>query len=197
LWSLQLYSVKDNLTLRFLGGISPKRGTPLMCISLDMDACENVLAVCQAAAKVPIQTLYFCGVHFPGPKFAALVSAIPHIQAQKTDVFIRCDEDTHVDDDAKAQILDAVMQNFGIAATCKMGDLEAVDVFDDADHKRLEFLYDRNKRHADWKQNPDTVPQELWYEALGVSLEASRESIYHSLHQVASKDFFARKQCGS
>jgi len=196
---LVLRDVKDTrMMLRILGGISLEIGASLKRLSMDMDASVNLLAICQAAAKVRIETLEF-RVRFPGPQFTALVSVIPQMQAQGIVIVIIGDNTDTELIDAKAQILDAWEPNFDLSFVMVYRDItdttidgayEVVPIFDNAVNVRVEVLSQRNKRYAEWQKNPDTLPQELWYEALGLSLQAGRESLYQSLHNAASKKFF-------
>jgi len=46
---------------------------------------------------------------------------------------------------------------------------------------QLEFCLNRNRKLAEWTENPKLVPRDLWPDAIKLALEAGRESLYLSL----------------
>ena len=52
----------------------------------------------------------------------------------------------------------------------------------------LEFYLDRNKRLAQWVATPDTIPDNLRPDALGLAMEAGEETLYRSLQAVLGNE---------
>jgi len=57
---------------------------------------------------------------------------------------------------------------------------------DETDRAQLDALVERNKKLADWVENPTLVPRLLWPHAMRLALLASKESLYYnSLHALS------------
>jgi len=194
--TLRLVRIKHSLLLRILAGISPKAGSSLATLKVELSDEDEIEqdwhSIYHAAAKIRVETLSFENhVTFPGPQFTAMIAAIPHIQAKNIKLSTIGCNGTEVDG-ARTQILKAAKLNFGL---CHLDGRYRVvggrfQTLFDWDNARLKFIYDRNESFAEWQNNPNTLPQELWYEAFVLSLQAGPESVFRGLLNAASEGFF-------
>lgn len=86
--------------------------------------------------------------------------------------------------DVYQRFFDALKRNLGlqsIKAESNFVCVKSSELFDHAEQKRVAFYMDRNERLGKWLDNPETVPQELWPEALKLTLDAGKNILYESL----------------
>ena len=122
------------------------------------------------------------------PQLQTLAQSIPSMRMKELEVRFdaRVDRET-----AKREISQAVQSNFSLRSlTAKvLGFWADTDLFDD-DHnkKRLEFYADRNEQLDQWVDNPETVAQKVWPEALKLAERAGPDSLFRGLRSVLGSD---------
>ena len=119
-----------------------------------------------------------------------LIRSIPAMKLRDLDVGIYYDINTPKN---KTDLLQAFKRNFTLhnAKVCNASNRE---VFDEGEKELLKVYTDRNKRLAQWIENPSLIPTRLWPEALGLALEAGADSLYRSLLVVLGSDFVSAKR---
>lgn len=58
---------------------------------------------------------------------------------------------------------------------------------DAADEDKLAFFMSRNTRLADWVDNPTTIPQELWPQAMNLALQAGENVLFQCLRKLSGQ----------
>ena len=92
---------------------------------------------------------------------------------------------------AKEGILQALQSNFSLRSVTGIfvGGWPETDLFDnDHDKKRLEFYANRNERLDQWVDNPVTVNQKVWPEALTLAENAGPGFLFRGLRSVLGSD---------
>jgi len=64
----------------------------------------------------------------------------------------------------------------------------------EANQSRLELYLYRNRKLAQWIENPKLVPRDLWQYAIMLALEAGINSLYQSLLALSGHDIGLRQQ---
>ena len=95
--------------------------------------------------------------------------------------------------DGREGFLQAIRRNYIIQRVqCTVGD--HLNFFMDAHQSRLEYYLERNSKLAQWAENPETVPRELWQYALMLALKAGINSLHQSLLALSGQDIGLRQQ---
>ena len=83
-------------------------------------------------------------------------------------------------------LLRAVENNFSLRSV--QADRDGRSIFDDDDETRLTFFADRNERLDQWMDNPETVEQKVWPEALKLAEKSGPNSLFRGLRSVLGGD---------
>jgi len=116
-----------------------------------------------------------------------LAQSIPSMRLKELQVRFDANFDRET---AKGGILQAVQSNFSLRSlTVKLGHFRAdTDLFDDHDKERLEFYANRNEHLDQWADNPETVTQKVWPDALKLAERAGPDSLFRGLRSVLESD---------
>lgn len=89
--------------------------------------------------------------------------------------------------DAEEEVLLAALKNNYVVQECfvQCGNR---NWFSDTHQNQLDFYLDRNHKLAQWTENPELVPQELWCYAVGLAVKAGINSLYQSLLSIAGQE---------
>jgi len=95
----------------------------------------------------------------------------------------------HQRDQSVVTFLAALKRNYNIKH------VEIADgILSNEENEQLDFILDRNRRLADWVENPALVPPLLWPTALMLALKAGKETLYQSLLALTGHDIGAPDQ---
>ena len=117
-------------------------------------------------------------------QFQALTESIPSMRIKELIIVftILIDEGN-----AKREVLQAVKNNFSLRSVESRHDQR--DLFNDDDKLRLVFYADRNERLDQWVNNPETVDQKVWPDALQLAQKAGPNSLFQGLRTVLGSDY--------
>ena len=121
--------------------------------------------------------------------FGALIQSIPTMKVTE----LGLSSDFHLARDAAHDLLQAFKRNYRLQKVQHnfRGDAFNVGI----NQSRLDLYLERNKHLAQWVENPATVPQDLWPDAMKLALEAGESSLFASLRAVLGGDY-AASVCG-
>ena len=129
-----------------------------------------------AVQKSKLEEFSIGGISNSSRHFRALLESLPAMKIKKL-IF----RDYLGVDARRLEMLLALKQNFSLQSA-------RIGWLDDEEDERLQFYLTRNKRLAQWVDNPASVPQPLWPEALRLALEAGEETLYRSLQAVLGNE---------
>ena len=108
-----------------------------------------------------------------------LTQRIPSMRVQKLNVVMHWDFDD--EEYAKGELLYAVKDNFRLRSV-KSG------IFNQHDTQRLLLYANRNERLDQWVDNPVTVQQKVWPDALTLAEKAGPDFLFRGLRSVLGSD---------
>jgi len=116
--------------------------------------------------------------------FLVVITSIPLLKVKE--LVVLCIQGGRYDrqDTGRVQhsLLRAIRHNYSLRSLqATVGGSSAF--VDDQDEQRLGFYMERNKRLAQWVENPDSVPRSLWFEALHVAMAAGEDKLLRSLQK--------------
>ena len=149
--------LRSNSSLRFLS----LDGSLLRWWSI-----TNFRALLGAAKKSQLEEFSIGGMSHFEQHCQALVEILPVLKITK---FSFCNQNA-----PNEPLLQALQQNFSLRSA-------SIDGFGDDDNERLQFCLDRNKRLAQWVDNPLTVPKHLWPDAMTLAMEAGESTLFQTL----------------
>ena len=89
---------------------------------------------------------------------------------------------------AAREFLQAVKHNFSLRSV-KGEQIGRRDLFNDNDKKRLVFYANRNERLDQWVENPETVDQKVWPDALQLAQKAGPDFLFRGMRPVLESDY--------
>jgi len=90
----------------------------------------------------------------------------------------------------KKELLQAVKNNFTLLSVKGEIGNERVNLFGSAEDKQtLVFYANRNERLDQWVDNPDSVDQKVWPEALGLAQRAGPDALFRGLRSTLGSDY--------
>ena len=113
-----------------------------------------------------------------------LTESIPRMRVKELQVVTASDEQNV----NKQLLLQALRKNFSLRSVDGKCATER-DLFDADDKTRLVFYANRNKRLDQWVDNPETVEQKVWPEALKLAEKAGPDSLFRGLRLVLESDY--------
>jgi len=109
----------------------------------------------------------------------SLANALPSFKVHVINLTIQAGGWTAAD---KELLLEGFKNNYSVhSVDCKPVSGSRNSWFNDTNQRRLDFFLDRNRKLAQWTENPKLVPPELWVYALDLALKAGVNSLYRSL----------------
>jgi len=120
-----------------------------------------------------------------------LTDSIPLMRIKELQVVIA---DDFVEENIKQLLLQAVKNNFSLRSV--QGDRDGESIFDDDDETRLTFLADRNEHLDQWVDNPESIEQKVWPEALKLAERAGPNSLFQGLCSVLEGDSSGLRAAG-
>jgi len=121
-----------------------------------------------------------------------LTESIPRIRVKELQGVIRM---LIGEENAKRDLIMAVKNNFSLRSVDGKRALER-DLFDADDKKRLVFYANRNKYLDQWADNPETVEQKVWPNALKLAEKAGPDSLFRGLRSAFGGDYVSLRAAG-
>ena len=144
----------------------------------DEEDRERLRALCEAVANSKLD--FFSFGNYDDPRdFGVLVNAIPSMKIHELVIHFGnvLEGDAHID-----TLHPAVKRNFTLQSVKYA--YHAGDPFDASeDDATLKFYIDRNIRLAEWLENPNTVPNHLWKEAVTLATKAGPNMLFQTLQK--------------
>ena len=115
-----------------------------------------------------------------------LTQSIPSMRIKELTIVF----DSNIDEGAaKREVLQAVKNNFSLRSVKGEEAFRRGDPFNHNDKRRLVFYANRNERLDQWVDNPETVDQKVWPEALQLAQKAGPDSLYRGMRLVLESDY--------
>jgi len=125
-------------------------------------------------------------------QFQILTASIPLMRIKGLEIEV--DSDRYDEANVKQLLLQAVKNNFSLRSV--QGDRDGESIFDDDDETRLTFLADRNEHLDQWVDNPESIEQKVWPEALKLAERAGPNSLFQGLRSVLGGDSSGLRAAG-
>jgi len=120
--------------------------------------------------------------------FRAAMNAIPSFKIKKLTLDFRGRR--FESDENRSMFLEAIKSNYCIQSVY----FEPIGWLRETNRSRLEFFLYRNRKLAEWVENPKLVPPELWPEALELALKAGKDALYRSLQALSGQGVGSKKR---
>jgi len=173
-----------------------RRTSPLQC--LDIEYSNNIMfreVLIAATKSTRLEQVAINGIVFdphapPYGRFETLVDKIRSLKVAE----LKLDIVTESGMGAEELVLGALRRNY-IVQRVECIEHESEDNWlSEANQSRLDFYLDRNRKLAEWVENPKLVPRELWQYAIMLALEAGINSLYQSLLALSGQVIGLRQQ---
>lgn len=126
--------------------------------------------------------------------FRAIVEAIPSMET--FEITLQFEEEST--DELQSNLLESLKRNYfflDIYVLCfANGPTSAENWFNEANQSRLDFYLHRNKKLAEWTENPALVPSDLWPFAISLALKAGINSLFESLIALSGEGVGLRRK---
>jgi len=181
--------VTDILSSTLTRPDSKLRSFELIDLSLDILPIGQFRNLLRAVEKSKLDR-FVIGIIDPQQQlFRALTQSIPVMRITELQVVVARNFWAR---NVKQDLLLAVMNNFSLRVV--KGNVHnsierfGEDIFDDDDKRTLVFCTDRNKRLDQWVDNPETVEQKVWPNALKLAEQAGANYLFWGLRAVLGDD---------
>ena len=117
-----------------------------------------------------------------------LTQSIPHMKLTELLIYYDGDRFRKV----KKELLQAVKNNFTLLSVeCDYvkSDYSEANLFNSNDMKTLAVYRNRNQRLDKWVDNPETVDEKVWPEALGLAQRAGPDALFRGLRSTLGSDY--------
>ena len=129
---------------------------------------------------------FHAAVDHQAQTFRALIRSIPAMKVMELEITTVQFVPRAITHDLLQDLLQALKRNYSLQQV--QHDFDPPE-FDAADQSKLDLYLERNKRLAQWVENPATVPRHLWPDATKLALEAGESALFASLRTVLGSDY--------
>ena len=150
----------------------------------------------QAVKKSKLERFQIGSIATPH-ELQILTQSIPTMKLKELEIDIFIDESREDDEDdpvlfspeaVRQDLLHAVKNNLSLRSL--KANEDETDLFDDDDDKQtLAFYVNRNESLDKWVDNPETVDQKVWPEALSLAERSGSNALFCGLHSVLESDY--------
>jgi hypothetical protein len=171
----------------FVNPTSPLRSFGLNIVDVSSDAFQ-ALTTAFVSSRTRLERLFIGEIGGDDDRFPLLLNIFPLIQVKDITLSMAWRQWFENDEVDKERILEALKDNYIVEGVYFKPHHYNVDAsLSGAVQTRLNFYMERNRKLAQWVQNPMTVPRELWQYAMMLAIKAGANTLFQSLLALSGK----------